>query len=318
MIGKKVRTYRDLENIRIDNPVVTIGIFDGVHTGHDSILDRIKSVAKEINGESTVVTFWPHPRIFLTPEGAGLKFLSTIREKRELLEQKGINHLIVIPFTREFSNLSAKEFIEEILFDKIQTQHLVVGYNHHFGKDRKGDFDILEKIASKRNVQTEQVNAKIYNKREVSSTIIREALNSGELNLANKMLGYTYSLYGKIIGGRKIGRSIGFPTANIMPLERYKLIPKDGVYAVEIQLDNNRFAGMLNIGLRPTVNNGENGKTIEVHIFNFDRQIYGQEAKIFFIDRIRDEKKFSHIELLADQLEKDRKRVLNIFSSSRK
>jgi len=132
------------------------------------------------------------------------------------------------------------------------------------------------------------------------------------------MLGYTYSLYGKIIGGRKIGRSIGFPTANIMPLERYKLIPKDGVYAVEIQLDNNRFAGMLNIGLRPTVNNGENGKTIEVHIFNFDRQIYGQEAKIFFIDRIRDEKKFSHIELLADQLEKDRKRVLNIFSSSRK
>ena len=284
--------------------------------GHNSILDRVKSVAKEINGESTVVTFWPHPRIFLTPEGAGLKFLNTIREKRELLEQKGISHLIIIPFTREFSNLSAEEFIEEILFEKIRTQHLVVGYNHHFGKDRKGDFEVLERIASKRKIRTEKVNAKIYDKMEVSSTGFREALSSGELNLANKMLGYTYSLYGKIIGGKKIRRSIGFPTANIMPLERYKLIPKDGVYAVEILLDNNRFKGMLNIGLRPTVNNGENGKTIEVHIFNFDRQVYGQEVKIFFIDRIRDEKKFSHIDLLAEQLEKDRKRILDIFSSN--
>lgn len=312
-----MRTYRDLENIKIVRPVVTVGIFDGIHTGHDTILERIKIIAGAIKGESTVVTFWPHPRIFLTPEGVGLKFLSTIREKRELLENKEIDNLVIIPFTREFSNLSAGEFITKILFEKIRASHLVVGYNHHFGKDREGNFEILEEIATGKNIKTEQVGAKILNNREVSSTLIRDALYSGDLNLANQMLGYTYFFNGKIIGGKKIGRSIGFPTANIMPLERYKLIPRDGVYAVKIELGSRKFEGMLNIGLRPTMNDVENGKTIEVHIFDFNQQIYGQEVKIFFIDRIRDEKKFSDVSLLAEQLKKDRERIREILSSNR-
>ena len=301
-----VEIYQDIEKLNINRAVVSVGIFDGVHTGHSAIIQRLTDAAREIDGESVVVTFWPHPRLFLTPEGAGLKFLNTIREKKELLSQRGVDHLIIIPFTREFSNYSSKRFIQEVVIGKVKANHLIVGYNHQFGKDRKGTFETLRSLAKEYNIKAEQVDVQVVNNQVVSSTTIREALNSGEILRANQLLGYHYSLNGTIIGGKKIGRSIGFPTANILPKERYKLIPKDGVYAVRICIGEEEFDGMLNIGLRPTLNNGDNGKSIEVHIFDFEHQIYGKEVGVRFIDRIRDEKKFSSIEQLVEQLKKDK------------
>lgn len=312
-----MKTYQGLDRVNIQNAVVTVGIFDGVHLGHDAIIGRVKAIAKEIAGESVVITFWPHPRLFLTPEGADLKFLSTIKEKKYLLSQKGIDHFIIVPFTREFSNYSSQRFIEEIVVDKLNAKHLIVGYNHHFGKNREGDFSTLKSFTDKYSIEVEQVNAQIVSDEKVSSTLIREALNSGKIIQANKLLGYNYSLNGTIIGGKKIGRSIGYPTANILPRERYKLIPKDGVYAVQICLENINYFGMLNIGLRPTLDNGENGKSIEVHIFDFEHQIYGKEVQVRFIERIRNEKKFSNVEELVDQLKKDELMVRNILDSGK-
>lgn len=307
--------HKDLEKITIPNAVVTVGVFDGVHCGHDAIIHRLLAVAREKNGESVVVTFWPHPRLFLTPEGAGLKYLSTLREKRELFEKKNVDHFVIVPFTRELSNYSSEKFIKEIIVGKVKATYLIVGFNHHFGKNREGSFETLQSLAGKYNLEVERVEARLMDKDNVSSTRIREALNEGDILLANRLLGYHYSINGTIIGGKKIGRSLGFPTANILPKERYKLIPRDGVYAVSINLGNETHKGMLNIGLRPTLNNGENGKTIEVHIFDFKHQIYGKDVQVRFIGRIRDEVKFSGVDQLVEQLKKDKTMAQKILST---
>jgi riboflavin kinase/FMN adenylyltransferase len=310
-----METYQGLDKVNIENAVVTVGIFDGVHSGHNAIINRIKAVAKEIGGESVVVSFWPHPRLFLTPEGADLKLLSTIREKKQLLSEKGVDKFIMIPFTREFSNYSSERFIEDIIVGKLKAKNLIVGYNHHFGKDRMGDFNILKEFAAKFMINVEQVNAQVVDGEEVSSTLIRKYLFSGEIMRANQLLGYSYSINGTIIGGKKIGRSIGYPTANILPREKYKLIPRDGVYAVKVCVEDQYYSGMLNIGIRPTLDNGENGKSIEVHIFDFEHQIYGKLVQVQFIKRIRDEKKFSTVEELVEQLKKDESAVRKTLSS---
>jgi len=310
-----VEIHKDLEKLTIPNAVVTVGVFDGVHCGHDAIIRRLLAVAKEMKGESVVVTFWPHPRLFLTPEGAGLKYLSTLREKRELFDKKGVDHFIIVPFTRELSNYSSEKFIKEIIVGKVKAKHLIVGFNHHFGKNREGSFETLKSLAGRYKIEVEQVDARVVDNQNVSSTRIREALNSGDILLANRLLGYHYSLNGTIIGGKKIGRSLGFPTANVLPKERYKLIPKDGVYAVYINLDDKTLKGMLNIGLRPTLSNGENGKSIEVHIFDFKHQIYGKDVQVRFVGRIRDEVKFSSVEHLVEQLKKDKTIAQDILSA---
>ncbi len=307
--------HKDPEKLTIPNAVVTVGVFDGVHCGHDAIIRRLLAVAKEKKGKSVVVTFWPHPRLFLTPEGAGLKYLSTLREKRELFDKKGVDHFIIVPFTRELSNYSSEKFIKEIIVGKVQAKYLIVGFNHHFGKNREGSFETLKSLAGKYKIEVEQVDARVVDNQNVSSTRIREAMNSGDILLANRLLGYHYSLNGTIIGGKKIGRSLGFPTANILPKERYKLIPKDGVYAVYINLDDKTLKGMLNIGLRPTLSNGENGKSIEVHIFDFKHQIYGKDVQVRFVGRIRDEVKFSSVEHLVEQLKKDKTIAQDILSA---
>lgn len=307
--------HKDLEKLTIPNAVVTIGVFDGVHCGHDAIIRRLLDVAREKKGEGVVVTFWPHPRLFLTPEGAGLKYLSTLREKRELFDKKGVDHFIIVPFTRELSNYSSEKFIKEIIVGKVKAKHLIVGFNHHFGKNREGSFETLKSLAGKYKIEVEQVDARVVGNQNVSSTRIREALNSGDILLANRLLGYHYSLNGTIIGGKKIGRSLGFPTANVLPKERYKLIPKDGVYAVYVNLGDNTLNGMLNIGLRPTLSNGENGKSIEVHIFDFQHQIYGKDVQVRFVGRIRDEVKFSSVEHLVEQLKKDKTIAQDILSA---
>ena len=307
--------HKDPEKLTILNAVVTVGVFDGVHCGHDAIIRRLLAVAREKKGKSVVVTFWPHPRLFLTPEGAGLKYLSTLREKRELFDKKGVDHFIIVPFTRELSNYSSEKFIKEIIVGKVKAKYLIVGFNHHFGKNREGSFEILKSLAGKYKIEVEQVDARVVDHQSVSSTRIREALNSGDILLANRLLGYHYSLNGTIIGGKKIGRSLGFPTANVLPKERYKLIPKDGVYAVNVNLGDTTLNGMLNIGLRPTLSNGENGKSIEVHIFDFKHQIYGKDVKVRFVGRIRDEVKFSSVEHLVEQLKKDKTIAQDILSA---
>src|SRR6056297_2962207 len=308
--------HQDIHNLKINNPVVTIGVFDGVHQGHLSVLNKLKQTAKAKGGESVVLTLWPHPRIVLNKDVYSLRLLNTIEEKKFLLSKTKVDHLIIIPFTREFAHLTACEFMEQYLVEKIGVKHLVVGYNHQFGKDRKGGYDFLKECAQKYGFEIEKRDAKLVDNDRVSSTKIREFLTSGHLDYANKYLGYEYFITGDVVEGNQIGRKIGFPTANIKVPEPYKQIPRDGVYAVRIKLNGDSFHGMLNIGTRPTVSPTLRDKNIEVHIFDFNQKIYHQKITVSFVQRIRDEKKFNGLDELATQLKEDKKEVLKIFYHS--
>ncbi|MDA3953171.1 MAG: bifunctional riboflavin kinase/FAD synthetase [Bacteroidales bacterium] len=305
--------HTDLTNLKIYNPIITIGVFDGVHLGHLRVLDRLKEIAKEKGGESVVFTLWPHPRIVLDKDAESLRLLTNIEEKKGLLSKTGIDHLIVCPFTKEFSQLEACDFIEEYLVKKIKVKHLVFGYNHQFGKDRKAGFDFLNECAQKYGFSTEKLDVRLVDNDKVSSTKIREYLTSGFLDIANKYLGYKYFISGNVIEGNQIGRKIGFPTANIKIPEPYKQVPKDGVYAVQVKLGEDSYYGMLNIGSRPTVEPTIITKNIEVHILNFDQKIYNQTITVSFHKRIRDEKRFNGLEELTQQLEKDKKVIKQFF-----
>lgn len=305
--------HTELDNLKIHNPILTIGVFDGVHLGHLRVLDRLKEIAKEKGGESVVFTLWPHPRIVLDKNIESLRLLTNIEEKKELLSKSGIDHLIVCPFTKEFSQKEACDFIKEYLVEKIKVQHLVVGYNHQFGKDRKAGFEFLKECAQKYGFSIEKLDVRLVDNDKVSSTKIREYLTSGYLDIANRYLGYKYFISGNVIEGNQIGRKIGFPTANIKIPEPYKQVPKDGVYAVQVKLNGDLFYGMLNIGSRPTIEPTLRTKNIEVHILNFDKKIYNQTITISFHKRIRDEKKFNGLEELTQQLEKDKKVIKQFF-----
>lgn len=305
--------YTSLENFNVKKPILTIGVFDGVHQGHLSILNRLKKIAQEKDGESVVLTLWPHPRIVLNKDVESLRLLSNIEEKKYLLSKTGINHLIILPFTKEFSELTACQFIEQYLVNKIRVNHLVVGYNHQFGKDRKAGYDFLTECAAQYNFQIEKLDVKLVDNDKVSSTKIRGFLTSGHLDVANKYLGYEYFISGNVVEGNQIGRKIGFPTANIKIPEPYKQVPKDGVYAVRVKLNGDSFYGMLNIGSRPTIEPMLRTKNIEVHIFDFDQKIYNQTITVSFVKRIRDEQKFSGLEELTRQLEIDKKEIKRLF-----
>lgn len=307
--------HTDINNFNIKNPILTIGVFDGVHQGHISVLSRLKKIAKEQNGESVVLTLWPHPRIVLNKDIDSLRLLSNIDEKKHLLSKTGIDHLIVLPFTKEFAELTACEFIEEYLVKMIKVKHLVVGYNHQFGKDRKAGYEFLNKCASTFGFSIEKLDPKSVNDDHVSSTKIREFLNNGELDIANKYLGYEYFISGNVVEGNQIGRKIGFPTANIKIPEPYKQVPLDGVYAVRVNLNGDSYNGMLNIGTRPTLELDIPTKNMEVHIFDFEQKIYNQTITISFAKRIRDEKKFPGLEELTEQLKKDKIEILELFSA---
>lgn len=311
-----MRIHTDIQNLKITNPVLTIGVFDGVHQGHRKVLDRLKDIAKQKSGESVVLTLWPHPRIVLDKDIENLRLLNNIQEKKHLLSKTGIDHLIIIPFTREFAELSACEFIEEYLVKKIKVKHLVVGYNHQFGKDRKAGFDFLSQCATQFGFSIEKLDAKLVENEAVSSTKIRNFLTSGDLKIANNYLGYEYFISGNVIEGNQIGRKIGFPTANIKIPEPYKQVPKDGVYAVHVKLNGDSYFGMLNIGSRPTIESELRSKNIEVHILNFEQKIYNQTVTVSFVKRIRDEKKFNGLDELRLQLEKDKIEVLQIFTEA--
>lgn len=307
-----MKVYHRLEDYEpVKHPVVTVGTFDGVHLGHQKIFERMKLMAKELGGESVVVTFYPHPRLVVHPDSRDLKFINTQEKKYELIGRSGIDHLIIIPFTKEFSHLSSRGFIKFILFDSIKAEKLITGYDHHFGKGREGSYDSLVELGKEYGFTVEKVVEQYIHNMSVSSTKIRAALRLGQVALANEMLGYHYSITGKVVAGKKIGRTIGFPTANIELEDEFKLISAVGVYACTVEWDGQYFRGMGNIGYRPTVDHGD--LTIEVHIFDFNQEIYGEKISISFIDRIRDEIKFGNLEALKKQLVKDQEKVLNLF-----
>ncbi|MCD4729328.1 MAG: bifunctional riboflavin kinase/FAD synthetase, partial [Bacteroidales bacterium] len=272
---------------------------------------RMTVLAKENSGESILVTFDPHPRLVVNSNSHEIKFINTIKRKFDLLNKLGIDHLIIIPFTKEFAQTSSEDFIINYLVKNIGTKKLIVGYDHHFGRDREGNYQKLHQLGENYGFDVEEISAQYIDDIAVSSTKIRKALMDGDIKLANKMLGYNYSITGIVVEGNKIGRSIGFPTANIEIEDKYKLIAAGGVYACKVDVDGKIYHGMGNIGTRPTI--GINGLVTEVHIFDFDKEIYGQEITIYFVDRIRDEKKFSGLEELKSQLENDRIYVKSLF-----
>lgn len=306
--------HTDLKNFNVKNPVLTIGVFDGVHQGHLSVLSMLKETAFNMDGESVVLTLWPHPRIVLNKDIDSLRLLSNIEEKKYLLSKSGIDHLIVLPFTKEFANLTACEFIEQYLVNQIKVKHLIVGYNHQFGKDRKAGFEFLNECAQKYGFTIEKLEAQSVNEDNISSTKVREFLNYGKLDKANKYLGYQYFISGNVVEGNQIGRKIGFPTANIKIPEPYKQIPKDGVYAVEVKINGEGYFGMLNIGTRPTIDMDNKARNMEVHIFDFEQKIYNQTITVSFVKRIRDEKKFNGLDELTYQLHNDKVEIMNLFN----
>ena len=296
--------YGIKEFIKLENAVVTSGTFDGVHLGHQKILNRLNEVASETKGESVVITFYPHPRSVISPDNKTINLLSTLDEKIELLEKNGVNHLVIIPFTREFSELSSEEFIQKILIETIGTKTLVIGFDHRFGKNREGGFDYLKENKARYGFEIEEIPRHDLENVGISSSKIRKALLEGEVPTAHHFLGRNYSVSGVIVKGKQLGRTIGFPTANIQVREIAKLIPADGVYAVKVYYCENEFGGMLNIGNRPTVDG--TFKTIEVNIFDFDQEIYGESLKVEFIKKIRNEQKFNGLEELKAQIARDK------------
>jgi riboflavin kinase/FMN adenylyltransferase len=291
--------------------VVTSGTFDGVHIGHQKILARLQEIARLYNGETVVITYWPHPRLIVSTDSANLKLLSTIDEKIALLEKYGVDHLVIIPFTKEFSQFSSEEFITRILVGKIGTRKLVIGYDHRFGKNREGSFEHLKQNAPDYGFEVEEISRQDIDDVGVSSTRIRNAVTEGNIHIANEYLGNPYSITGTVVAGDQIGRRLGFPTANLELDQPYKLIPMDGIYAVRIIHQEQLYQGMLYIGTRPTLD----GKirSIEVNIFEFDQTIYGDTLTVYFIELIRQDQKFADMSALQQQLQQDYHNTVTLF-----
>ncbi len=309
-----MKIYTDLKDFSAINPVVTIGTFDGVHLGHRKVIRRLQELAQKVKGETVIFTFYPHPRLVLNPEENGLRLINTLEEKKVLLEAAGIDHLVIYPFTIEFSKLSYVEFVEKILVNQLVMKYLVVGYDHRFGHNREGKYEDLKIFADQLNFKIERQDVLNMDAINISSTKVRTAISEGDIQMANKYLGYRFFIKGDVIDGKKLGHTIGFPTANIDPQESYKLVPKDGVYAVKVDVGDKRYLGMLNIGVRPTVNNQLDNRSIEVHILDFNQDIYYKNITIHFYQRIRNEQLFASLDELKAQLVKDKEEVVNLLS----
>lgn len=296
---------------KLENAVVTSGTFDGVHLGHQKILKRLAEVAQQTGGESVVITFYPHPRTVVSADTQEVKLLSTLDEKIELLTQNGVQHLLVIPFTREFSELTSEEFIQKVIINTIGTKTLVIGYDHRFGKNREGGFDYLVQNASRYGFGVEEISRQDIDHVAVSSSKIRKAIQDGDMTQAQHFLGRNYDLNGLVVKGKQIGRTIGFPTANIQVREQTKLVPQDGVYAVWVYYNAEKLRGMLNIGNRPTVDGTY--KTIEVNILDFNKEIYGENLRVEFVQKVRAEQKFNGLDALKAQIAQDKLTVSDIL-----
>ncbi len=291
--------------------MVTSGTFDGVHVGHQKILSRLTEAARQSNGQSVVLTYWPHPRTVLNPEDDSLRLLSTIEERIAALEQLGVDYLLILPFTKEFAQLSSEEYIQQIILDTLHTKKLVIGYDHRFGKNREGGFDYLQQNAARYGLEVEEIPRQDIDEVGVSSSKIRTALEKGEVATAARYLGRPYSLSGTVVQGRQLGRTIGYPTANVQVSEKLKLIPAQGVYAARVTTRQGEHKAMLSIGTNPTVNGTH--QTIEVHLFDFNQDLYGQEITIAFTAYLRPEAKFNSLEELTQQLHLDQQNALHLL-----
>ncbi|APY08249.1 riboflavin biosynthesis protein RibF [Winogradskyella sp. J14-2] len=282
--------------------ILTIGTFDGVHIGHQKILKRVVALAQKENLVPSVLTLFPHPRMVLQKDD-NIKLLNTIEERIQLLKNLGIEEVVVKEFTKEFANLSAKDYVQHILVEELNTKQIIIGYDHHFGKNRSANINDLKIFAEEFNFKVEEISAQEIKDVTVSSTKIRNALSDGQIEIANTYLGYNYFLSGDVVKGKGIGRTLDYPTANILIKESYKLIPRDGVYIVKSKIEDTIVYGMMNIGTNPTVS----GKTrsIEVHFFDFDKDIYGKKLRVEFLHWLRSEKKFRNLDALKKQLSKD-------------
>ncbi len=304
---------RDIHSIPASkNAVITIGTFDGVHKGHQEIIKQINSLAKEINGESIIITFYPHPRNVIQP-GQPVFTLNTLDEKLELLSSLQVDKTVVVPFSREFSELDAQEYVSDFLIGKFNPKIIVFGYDHRFGKNRSGNIQLLREIAEQHNIRVVEISKQTIQDITVSSSKIRQALLSGDIKSATDSLGYNYSLSGLIIKGDQIGRQLGYPTANIHVNDENKLIPADGIYAVKIKRKNEKYSGMMSIGMRPTFNG--TSRRLEVNLFDFNRDIYGETLTVQFIDFLRKEEKFNSVNDLIQAMKNDKLKTLHILSN---
>lgn len=306
--------HNDINLFKAENPVITIGTFDGVHQGHKKVIGKLNEIAASVNGESVIFTFYPHPRLVVSAHESNLRLLTTFTEKTQQLELAGIDHLVVYPFTIDFAELTYEKFITEILIKKLNLHTLVIGHDHRLGKNREGTFDNVIALSKKLHFNVEKIDTFLINGTDISSSKIRTALQKGEIEKANQYLGYNYQLSGNVTSGNQIGRNIGFPTANIITTDPSKLVPAEGVYAVKVNVDGKEYNGMLNIGFRPTIAINADHRTIEVHLFHFEEDIYQKEIIITFRKRIRDEQKFDSIEELRQQLINDQKTAEEILA----
>lgn len=298
--------YHNIQDFKkIKNAVTTVGVFDGVHLGHQKIINLLLKKAKDTETESVIITFDPHPRLYFDPTAShNLKLITDIQEKIELFEALGVHNLLIIPFDDHIANLSSEEFIDQVVIDAIGTQTLLLGHDHRFGKNREGSFDYLKQNEAKFGIQVFEISRMDIDEAAVSSTRIRTHLNNGEVHAAALLLGRNYKAQGIVVEGRKLGRTIGYPTANVHIENEYKLLPKMGVYAVEVWVKGKQYGGMLNIGFNPTISASVH-RSIEVYIFDFEDDIYGNSIDIAFLERLRDEQKFDGLDALKAQLAKD-------------
>ncbi|MDE5431137.1 bifunctional riboflavin kinase/FAD synthetase [Elizabethkingia meningoseptica] len=303
-IVKNIAEYSDAMGL-----TMSLGMFDGVHKGHQEIIKKLKKSGEADHLEPALLTFWPHPRKVLQPE-TEIKLLNTLDEKLHLLESFGIQKVFLQEFNDDFRNLSGEEFVKQILLEKLHMKHIIIGYDHHFGKNKSGNFQLLEEMAADNGFVVEETQAVLVDELAVSSTKIRNALAEGNIQTANQFLGYHYPVSGKVVQGKQIGRTIGYPTANI-DVDPIKLLPKNGAYIVDVLLNGQHYKGMLSVGTNPTVNGTK--KTTEVHILDFDQDIYGEHITVYFRDYLHDEIKFESLEKLIERLDEDKQLTINFF-----
>ncbi len=306
-----IQVHSDLMHLpKFKNAVITIGTFDGVHLGHQQIIQQLISEAASVNGETVIITFHPHPRIIVGGPSP-VKILNTLEEKIEMLDAKGIQHVVVIPFNEAFANQTAEEYITNFLVEKFHPHTIIIGYDHRFGKNRQGDYHLLEDMGKLHNYEVKEIPEHVLNELIISSTRVREALLNSDIDTANEYLGYAYFFEGTVVEGNKLGRTLGYPTANIKIAEAEKLTPGNGVYAVQVRLNQHTYKGMMNIGVRPTVD-GIN-RMIEVNIFDFDQDIYGEKLRVTVLHHLRGEIKFNGLEALKAQLAQDKIEAIKVL-----
>lgn len=309
-----MKIHRDIEHLpAFKNAVITIGTFDGVHMGHRQIIDKLKAEAKANNGETVIITFHPHPRKVVSSAILGIRLINTLEERIELLEGLGIDHLVIVPFTDAFANQPAEDYVKDFLLDKFHPHTIIIGYDHRFGRDRLGDYRLLEKMASTHGYKLKEIPKHILDNISISSTNIREAILHSDIATANSLLGYEFFFSGEVVHGNKLGRKLGYPTANLKIQNEEKIIPGNGIYAVYAQTEDaaQKLKGMMSIGFRPTVDGKK--RVIEVNLFDFDKEIYGQTLKVYVRKFLREEVKFDNLEALVKQIDQDKINSLKVL-----